>query len=297
MSVNRRAVSLLGLVLILVSLGPMHARSGVPETGRIDDPERDPVVALKIYRDFLVVAQGQLGGSSQPQNFLLDTGTAPTIINSRVATQLGLKMIRASFTAAGKVVSGRIASVPEVDIGPIRAFSLLVLVQDLSPLERELGAPIAGIVGLDVLSRSNFHLDYDKKEIEFGPVEHRGIPVLVSDRSYLAVARVEIGGKPVRLLVDTGTDRLFLLGENFPKVERLSLRITSQTGASLAEHAVQVQVFAAPDIVLGGKRFSKDRAYFVPGHAEADFDGLLGVRALGFHAISYDQSCRTIFLQ
>ena len=297
MRVNRRAVKLLGLVVVLLSSGTIYAGNSMPEAGSSADLERVPAVALKIYRNFLLTAEGQFGGLSAPQTFLLDTGTAPSIINSRVVTELGLKMIPASYRAAGRVVSGQIASIPEVDIGPIRAFSLLVLVQDLSPLERDLGVPIAGIVGLDVLSRTSFHLDYDQKEMDFGPIARAGIPVLVSDRNYLAVARVEIAGKPVRLLVDTGTDRLVLVGENFPHVERPTLRITSQTGASLAEHAVQVQVFAAPNIVLGGKRFSKDRAYLVPGGADPDFDGLLGVRALGFHAISYDQSSRTIFLQ
>ena len=119
----------------------------------------------------------------------------------------------------------------------------------------------------------------------------------LNEHTYLAVARVEIAGKPVRLLVDTGSDRLVLLGGNFPKVEWLTLRMTSQTGASLAEHAVQVQVFAAPNIVLGGRRFSKDRAYFIPGSADADFDGLLGVRAFGFRELSYDHAAKTIYLQ
>jgi len=40
-----------------------------------------------------------------------------------------------------------------------------------------------------------------------------------------------------------------------------------------------------------------DRAYLVPGSADPAFDGLLGVRALGFRSLSYDQATGTLFLQ
>jgi hypothetical protein len=238
-----------------------------------------------------------LGGAPEGQNFILDTGTAPSIINVRLVRQLGLATMPSTFRAAGKTIPAQGAIIPEIELGPIRAVSLPMQVQDLSRVERDLGIPIAGIVGLDVLSKSSFHLDYDKKEIEFGDVSRVGIPVHFDPSVGLAVGEVRIEGKEARILVDTGSDRVVLFGGNFAEVGWLALRNTSQTGASLIDQKMDVQVFSSPDIVLGGQHFSVDRAYFVPGSADPAFDGLLGVRALGFRGLSYDQASGTIYLQ
>lgn len=260
--------------------------------------ERQPrIIPVKIYRNFLVIVEGHLGGAPESRNFIVDTGTAPSIMDAGVVKELGLPTISSSFRALGKTVPGRAALVPEVELGPIRAASLPVQVQDLSRLERDLGIPIAGIVGMDVLSKSSFRLDYEKREIEFGDVLPVGIPVHYDARAGIAVAEASIEGKRARVLVDTGSDRVVLFGGNFAESGWLALRKTSQSGASLANAGMDLQVFSAPDIILGGRHFNDDRAYFVPGNADPVFDGLLGVRALGFKSLSYDQASETIFLQ
>jgi hypothetical protein len=60
---------------------------------------------------------------------------------------------------------------------------------------------------------------------------------------------------------------------------------------------MEVQVLLAPDIVLGGKHFALEKAYLIPGGSHPAFDGILGVRALGFRAIAYDQARAAIYLQ
>jgi hypothetical protein len=60
---------------------------------------------------------------------------------------------------------------------------------------------------------------------------------------------------------------------------------------------MRIQELAAPEIVLGGQHFTKYRGYLVPGGADPVFDGLLGVRALGFRSLSYDRARGTIYLQ
>jgi hypothetical protein len=255
------------------------------------------ILPLKIYRNFLVVAEGQFGGITEAQNFILDTGSAPSIVNARVAIRLGLATTVSQTTALGETVPLQAATIPDIELGPIRAVSLPVLVKDLSGLERDFGIPIAGIIGLDVLSKSSFRLDYDGSEIVFGPTPPGGIPVHFDARAGIAVAPVKLGAKSVRMLVDTGSDLLVLLGGNFVEAGWLGLQNTSQRGTSLADDNRDLEVFSAPDILFGGQHFRKDRAYFVPRGADPVFDGVLGVRALGFRALSYDQSSETIFLE
>ena len=298
---KHKIVSLLLLVGLLTSTEPLHA-GGCRATPDRDGPERDAdagppqIVPLKIFHNYLLVVEAHLGGSPQIQNFVLDTGTSPSIINVTLVKQLGLATVSSTLADIGKIIPTQTSTIPEIDIGPIRAVSVPVGVNDLSRLEHDLGIPVAGIIGWDVLSKSSFRLDYDKREIEFGATSHEGIPVRFDARAGIAVAEVRIEGRAARMLVDTGTDRVVLLGGNFADLGWLALRNTSQSGRSLVDQKMPVQVFSAPDIIVGEQHFSNERAYLVPGSTDPLFDGLLGVRALGFRCVSFDQACETIYL-
>jgi predicted aspartyl protease len=171
------------------------------------------------------------------------------------------------------------------------------MVEDISRLESDFGISIAGIIGMDVLSKSSFRLDYDMGQIEFGEISHDGVPVHFDERAGIAVANVNIGDRSARMLVDTGAEFVVLLGGNFGELEGLTFRSTSQSGVSAADKKMRLEYFSVPDISLGGKHFNDATAYFVPGSADPVFDGLLGVRALGFRILSYDRTCETIYLQ
>jgi hypothetical protein len=297
LSAKRKVISLLLLAGFLVSTGPLHAAICRITPDRDADAGPPNIIPLKIFNNYLLVVEAHLGSSPQPQNFVLDTGTAPSIINVTLVKQLGLATISATLSDIGKIIPTQASTIPEIDLGPIRAVSLPVQVQDLSRLERDLGIPIAGIMGLDVLSKSSFRLDYEKREIEFGDSSHVGIPTPFDARAGIAVTEVRIEGRAARMLVDTGTDRVVLLGGNFADLGWLAPRNTSQSGRSLVDREMPVQVFSAPNIILGEQHFSKERAYLVAGSTDPLFDGLLGVRALGFRGLSYDQACGTIYLQ
>ena len=289
-------IGVIFLSVLLASSGLADAAKRRAKTDHWDEAVPAQTLPVRIYRDFLVVAEGQFAGVPEIQNFVLDTGTAPSVVNATMVTQLGLATKPSTNTTVGKIIPAQAAIIPEVRLGPIRVASLPVRVEDLSRLEREIGIPIAGVIGLDVLSKSSFKLNYDHREIEFGRVSREGIPVHVDARSGIAVAEIRLSGKAVRMLVDTGSNRIVLLGGNFTDVGWLALRNTPQRGENFALQDIPLQVFSAPDIVLGGQHFSTDPAYFLPGSFDPAFDGLLGVRALGFRALSYDQLSGTIFL-
>jgi len=294
---KQKIAYLLFLTTTLPLSGSVRAGNRRPNPDHYGDAGLQQTIPLKIYRDFLVVVEGQLRGVPERQNFILDTGTAPSIVNSGLVRRLGLATAPSTSAMGGKTVPIQTAIVPEVQLGPIRAVSLTIQVQDLSRLERDLGEPIAAIIGLDVLSKSSFRLDYDKAEIEFDRPSQEGVPVRFDPGSGLAIAQVGLGSKTLRMLVDTGSNTFVLLGGNFADTRWVALRNTSQAASSLAEQGVRVQEFSAPDIVLGGLHFNQDRAYLVPDRADPVFDGFLGVRALGFRVLSYDQRSGTIYLQ
>jgi hypothetical protein len=211
------------------------------------------------------------------------------------------------LASVGRESKVKQAVLPEIEIGPIRVNSLSVLVSDLSSVEKDLGIPIAGVIGLDVLSKASFRLDYQKKLIEFGKFKPGGIAVSLPEGAGIAVANVMWGGISVRMMVDTGSDQLVLLGKQRPLSGEASRVLAATlepshdvadatTAAASIVDRLTVQELPSAEVVLAGKKFSGAKAYWVPGSDTSDFDGLLGVRALGFRSLSYDSEHRTIHL-
>ncbi len=255
------------------------------------------IVPLRIYRGFLPVAEGQIGGAPGQQNFVVDTGVAPSLINARLSAELGLGTADSTMAAVGKTIPTRMASLPELTLGPIQVNSLRVQVQDLSGLEHDLGIPVAAILGMDVLSRSSFRLDYRDKRIEFGEVTGEGIPVAFESELGVVGAIARLDGKTVRLIVDTGSEQVVLFGRNLTRREKFVLQSASSRGSTLGDGQLRVQEFAAPDLVIGTQYFAIKKAYLLPDSADPVFDGLLSIRALGCRAIEYDRVRRQVYLE
>jgi len=251
-------------------------------------------IPVKVYQGFLVVAEGQFGRTSERQNFILDTGTSPSILNIDIAKHLGLPLSRAKLSAIGGESEVYAATLPEIRLGPLQAVSVPVLVADLSRREHDFKMPIAGILGMDVLGKISFRLDYGKQLIEFGEADPAGIPVNLSTRADLPITEINVGGKILRLLVDTGTDRMMLFGA------RSAAEISPNTANNLlygnsVAGAVPFRAISPLDFEIGGERFHQN-AYFVPDNEEPLFDGLLSVRSLGIRVLSLDANRRVIYL-
>jgi hypothetical protein len=285
----------LGLLILPVSA---RSRSSSDSPDHPAPQVQRKTVPIRIFRGFLVVVEGRFGPNLEHQNFLLDTGTSPSIINKDLAAPLDLTKSSALLASLGKDSKVQSAVLPEIEIGPIRAVSVPILLSDLSQLESDLGIPIAGIIGLDVLSRASFSLDYARKSIEFGKFTPGGVTVPLPAGSSIPLAEVNWGGTPKRLVVDTGSEQLVLLGKQPP----LGGMLRSSDGPGGTASAVSVasrlavQQLPPANIVLAGKKFSGAKAYWVPGSDASDWDGLLGVRSLGFRRVSFDNQTRTLHL-
>ena len=251
-------------------------------------------ISVTVYRGFLVVAEGQFGAANERQNFIIDTGTSPSILNTGTARHLGLPLSQAKLSAIGRQSETFAATVPEIRLGPLQAMSVSVLVTDLSPVERDLNLPIAGILGMDVLGKTSFRLDYDNQVMEFGEVVPKGIPVNLSTRADLPIAEIKIGGKLLHLLVDTGSDRLVFFGA------RSAAEFSPNTANSLLQgnsvaSSVPVRAVSSLEFELSGQHF-RQNAYFVPDSEEPLFDGLLSVRSLGIRVLCLDADRRVVYL-
>jgi hypothetical protein len=251
-------------------------------------------IPVKVYRGFLVVAEGQFGAEITRQNFIIDTGTSPSILNIGAAKRLGLPLSHAKLSAIGRQSETFAATVPEFRLGPLQTLSVPVLVTDLSPVEHDLNLPIAGILGMDILGKTSFRLDYEKQTIEFGEIAQEGISVNLSTPADLPIAEIKVGGKLLRLLVDTGSDRLVFFGIRSAPAFSANTANSLLQGTSVAS-TVPVRAVSSLEFELSGERFHQN-AYFVPGSEEPLFDGLLSVRSLGIRVLSLDADRRVVYL-
>ena len=249
---------------------------------------------MHILGGFLVVAEGQIGAELPGQKFILDTGTSPSILNARVARQLGFSLAPAKLTAIGRDREIAVTTVPHLEMGALHADAATFLVADLTDVERTWNVPIAGILGLDILGKKSFRLDYERALLEFGQVSTEGIPIGLSQELNLPIAEVRINGKSLRLLVDTGSDHLVF----FAKQTGAILPVSPDAALQGNSVAGGVPVRQAPllEFEWSGRRFQQN-ALVVPGREESLFDGLMSVRSMGFRSIAMDARHRVVYLQ
>src|SRR6202012_2174235 len=112
----------LSLLTVLLTAGEPHARGY--GNGR-------DTVHFDLYRDYFIVARGT-AGPLKGLNFLLDTGASPTVLDRRVAEKLQIDQAPASMAVLGGSVQATQATVPSLELGPVRRDGLGVVVEDLS---------------------------------------------------------------------------------------------------------------------------------------------------------------------
>lgn len=242
-----------------------------------------------------MVVEGQIGAARQHQNFVVDTGTSPSLLNLHAAREMGLVLTPAKFAALGQDTAIQAGQVPELRIGPLRLGPTPFLVADLSSVEQAWKLPIAGILGLDVLGKASFRLDYENQVIEFGEVSGDGVAVKLSGQERLSIAKVNINGIMFRMLVDTGAERLVLFGNKSAAVFA-SVANGNVLPANGVTGGVPVRALPALEVNWNGEHFRKE-AVLVSGRQEPLFDGLLSVRALGFRALAFDAENQVVYLQ
>jgi len=160
-------------------------------------------LAVEIYDGYLIVAEASVG-ELHGLRFLVDTGTSYTAIDRRLAKRLGVAGQQAKVINFNKTISVESGEIPGITYGPEEAADVPVLIEDLRSM-RPGGAPLDGIIGLDLLRRKNFLIDYARKRVVFGATESNGMraaPMRVGGTELCVEAELE--GRLVWMIADTG---------------------------------------------------------------------------------------------
>ncbi len=273
--------------------GPAEARADLVERASVSSELR-----VRLLAGNLPIVGGKVGGRSI--NIMIDTGASPAVIDARLARALGLELLPGKVQVLNGTFSAPGVWIPDIEVGPVHHSKVPGLVRDLSHLKDRFGVSVGAIVGLDVLSEANFRLDYENKTLTFGEICADGIAVPVSAESSFAVVNVQVRKKRLRLLVDTGASTMVLFRERVdPQMERLIM--TKQGGVEGLGgrvSAVGNTPWTSVEVTVGGDRRKAGSVYLVPDTGQfQDFDGVMAVHSLGFHALSYDHETRTLYLE
>ena len=248
-------------------------------------PEPTTSVPFQLLRGHLVIVDGTIGQLSG-RRMVFDTGSSPTILDAAIARQLGLDGPASRLEMFNGNSLARTSVLPALVLGPVTAKSLPVLVADLSFVQRDVGVRIDAIIGLDVI-RTSFVIDYEAKVIRFGllPALRESVPFETAPP--LVTVKMEIQGQPANVLVDTGASGLLL----FRKEHRFDLLSVIRTQrANNISGAFQRQQVEISDVRLGDLDLGRCTAYLAAAKESVsrDYDGLMGIPALGIKQIAFD---------
>jgi predicted aspartyl protease len=240
-----------------------------------------------VYWGYLVIAEGSIG-DIQKLNFLVDTGSYPSVVDQTIAHNLGLAEQPGRLNLSNKSVPTRLVALPSLLVGPVRVESLPVLTEDLSFLRKALGYKVDAIVGLDVLGKSSFTINYRTKEMLFGPVESLTFSAPFDTDVPIVTIRTKFQNQQLRLVVDTGTPDLMLFQSRMPDSTGLQTLGTGKT-ANLSG-TFRLKKVRIPEVYLGNETIGAQIAFVVDDQKDDgdNFDGVLGIRGPQFWKIAFD---------
>src|SRR5438552_325925 len=166
-------------------------------------------VAFDVFGGYLVVVRGSLG-KLEKRNFIIDTGTNPSVLDERIARHLGLSGRKEKLSLVNREIDTTTVLIPSIGLGPLARESMPMLVQDLSFFQRKLGVRIDALIGLDILVSSSFEIDYAARRISFGSTTPGSEAVSFKTDPPLVTVEMMIEDQPFRLVVDTGASDLIL---------------------------------------------------------------------------------------
>lgn len=169
---------------------------------------------------------------STPLNFIFDTGAGATIINECTAASLGIvgdeTVSREGATGMATIV---LSNNHIVDYGDLRFQDVTLGIAELDRIARQMGMPVDGVIGWEILSQYAVRLNYDTMLIEMYdnrrfeydlgassyPIEVRGTVIFASVTAAFKSGNTFTG----KVVVDTGSGNTF--GFNTPFAEENDL--------------------------------------------------------------------------
>jgi hypothetical protein len=253
-------------------------------------------VPVRLHWGYAVIVEGSIG-NMRNLDFLVDTGAYPSVVDQKIARNLGLPEQPGRVNLSKISVEARMVVLPSLLLGPLHAESLPALIEDLSYFQKILGHRVDAIIGMDVLRKSSFVINYRNKEMLFGPIESLKFCVPFDTDTPVVTIRMQFQNRRLRLVADTGSPDLMLFKSRVPETAGLP-QIGMENVADVSGTFQRRQVLIS-GIYLGKEAITSQASFVVDDQKDEgdDFDGVLGVRGLRFSKIAFDFEHRMFWWQ
>jgi predicted aspartyl protease len=254
--------------------------------------QKQTEIPFRLVDGWAVVVRGTLGGEPN-LTILIDTGAVPSAISKDIAKKLGLLGSVEKVSVMNRAIDVERVRVPNVQVGPVAAEALEMVAADLRAIEQALQTHLDAVIGLDLLGKQNFAIDYRGKRLLFGIVVHDADSVTFQLKhaagGTYALVPMESGGEKFQMLLDTGTKDITLFRPRL-KGSLQQIRLRNEDVTVNAGGSSQINKVVIPSLQLGSISRRKQDAYVwtTPEAELRDFDGMLGPAALGAIAVEFD---------
>jgi predicted aspartyl protease len=218
---------------------------------------------------------------------LIDTGADCTVIDTRAVERMQLRTLprTVKYSALGKTDKAHLAVVENLQAGPIST-SLACIVGKIPTNGVDM------ILGLNVLSKHNFEIDYERQKIVFDPSDMPSSPVSFEPDTTLIVVKAQVRGKMIRTLVDTGAAAHCVFEESQiirPMDYGGLVTITPHMGGSSHSSEVVLSSF-----LIGSTEWKDFDAMAMSNGKPLSWDAVLSVGKLGLKRIYFDFKHRSL---
>ena len=274
---------------LLVEIGWARTPSASNNAGKQEAEASSHSVKLpvRLFAGYLVIAEGAIGNLHN-LNFLVDTGASPSVVDQKIAHDLKLAEQPERVNLWNKSVQARQVVIPSLSLGPVRVESIPVLAEDLSFLQKALGFKVHAIVGMDVLRKSSFTINYKAKEILFGVPENLAYSVPFETDTPVITVRMGFQDRRLRMVVDSGGLDLTLFRSRVSEptgLQAMGTETVADAGGTFQRTKVRI-----PELHIGKETVGAQTAFLVDDRKDEgdDFDGVLGVGGLQFGKVAFD---------
>jgi aspartyl protease len=243
-------------------------------------------VPFSYVGDHLIAVRGSIG-ARENLTFLVDLGTTYTLVDRKIASQIehGEKLDVSHFSGS---LSANEVILPSLTVGALRASDFHAYLTDLAAMPVA-PAGIAGVIGMDFLSRQNVTFDFASQKIVFTE--------RVSGEHQTALEKCAVGyavlaswkGEPVKLVLSNGVAAVTLdrsrMNDKPVKLRGVKPGILESTVS-----VTPVSLFKTNDLVVSNVRLRGDgvlRKIEWPV-ASDHLDGFLPLSALRASRVSLD---------
>jgi hypothetical protein len=155
-------------------------------------------------------------------------------------------------------------------------------------MQKAVGYKVDAIIGLDVLRRSSFTIDYRTKEIRFGPIEDLAFSAPFDSDQPVVTIRTRLQNHQLRLVVDTGCPNVVLFESRMPDLTGLRTLGTQETAN--VSGTLRLRKLWIPEVYLDQETIGGQAALIVNDHKDDgdNFEGVLGMRGPQLFKIAFD---------